>query len=182
SGVERAVVRRPLPGPPRTRRPPLPAAARRSGRGRGRGAGGVPEAAPRGPAAPRRPQCPGPGAGRRGGAPRACRDRRPSGWWRRWWSVSAPLDETSVASPFRTPEGEVVSADQQRRIWRAFEHLAPRQREVFVLRHVEGWSTQEVADALGVETGSVKRHLFRAVRRLRASLGDSAGEDPVAVI
>jgi RNA polymerase sigma-70 factor, ECF subfamily len=108
----------------------------------------------------------------------ACRDRRRSRWWRRWWSVTAPLDEASVASPFRTPEGEVVSADQQRRIWRAFEHLAPRQREVFVLRHVEGWSTQEVADALGVETGSVKRHLFRAVRRLRASLGDPAGEDP----
>ena len=46
-----------------------------------------------------------------------------------------------------------------------------------MLRHVEGWSTQEVADALGVETGSVKRHLFRAVRRLRVSLGEPAGED-----
>jgi RNA polymerase sigma-70 factor, ECF subfamily len=106
----------------------------------------------------------------------ACRDRRRSRWWRRWWSVSATLDEDSVASSWRTPEGDVVSADQQRRIWRAFERLAPRQREVFVLRHVEGWSTQEVADALGVETGSVKRHLFRAVRRLRAALGDSPGE------
>ncbi len=106
----------------------------------------------------------------------ACRDRRRSRWWRRWWSVSHVLDEDAFASPWRTPEGEVVSADQQRRIWRAFERLAPRQREVFVLRHVEGWSTRDVADALGIETGSVKRHLFRAVRRLRAALAAAREE------
>jgi RNA polymerase sigma-70 factor (ECF subfamily) len=106
----------------------------------------------------------------------ACRDRQRSRWWRRWWSVSLALDEDSVASSWRTPEGEVVSADQQRCIWRAFERLAPRQREVFVLRHVEGWSTREVADALGVETGSVKRHLFRAVRRLRGALAEARQE------
>ena len=103
----------------------------------------------------------------------ACRDRRRSRWWRRWWSVSKVLDEDAVASPWRTPEGEVVSADQQRCIWRAFDRLAPRQREVFVLRHIEGWSTQEVAEALGVETGSVKRHLFRAVRHLRMALTEA---------
>jgi RNA polymerase sigma-70 factor (ECF subfamily) len=89
------------------------------------------------------------------------------------WSVSAVLDEETIASTWRTPEGEVVSADQQRRIWRAFEQLAPRQREVFVLRHVEGWSTREVADAIGVETGSVKRHLFRAIRHLRTALEEA---------
>jgi len=101
----------------------------------------------------------------------ACRDRQRSRWWRRWWRGSDELNEERIASAWRTPEGEVVGADQQRRIWRAFERLAPRQREVFVLRHVEGWSTREVADALGLETGSVKRHLFRAVRHLRAALG-----------
>jgi RNA polymerase sigma-70 factor (ECF subfamily) len=104
----------------------------------------------------------------------ACRDRRRSRWWRRWWTVAGTLDEETVASTWRTPEGEVVSADQQRRIWRAFEQLAPRQREVFVLRHVEGWSTREVAEAIGVETGSVKRHLFRAIRHLRTALGEAS--------
>ena len=64
-------------------------------------------------------------------------------------------------------------ADQQRRIWRAFEQLAPRQREVFVLRHVEGWSTREGAEGMGVETGSVRRDLFRAIRHLRTALGEA---------
>jgi RNA polymerase sigma-70 factor, ECF subfamily len=104
----------------------------------------------------------------------ACRDRRRSRWWRRVWSTSAELDEETIASTWRTPEGEVVGAEQQRRIWHAFEQLAPRQREVFVLRHVEGWSTREVAHAIGVETGSVKRHLFRAIRHLRSALGEES--------
>ena len=104
----------------------------------------------------------------------ACRDRRRSRWWRRWWTAATVLNEEFIASGWRTPEGEVVGADQQRRIWRAFEQLAPRQREVFVLRHVEGWSTREVADAIGVETGSVKRHLFRAIRHLRTVLGEES--------
>jgi len=40
------------------------------------------------------------------------------------------------------------------------------------LRYLEGWSTDEVASILGLTNSSVKQHLFRAVRRLRKSLGD----------
>jgi RNA polymerase sigma factor (sigma-70 family) len=49
--------------------------------------------------------------------------------------------------------------------------LPARQQEVFVLRHVEEWSTDEVARALEITPGSVKRHLFRAIRHLRVALG-----------
>jgi DNA-directed RNA polymerase specialized sigma24 family protein len=42
---------------------------------------------------------------------------------------------------------------------------------VFVLRYVEGWSDHQVATMLGVTPGSVKQHLFRAVRHLRNALG-----------
>jgi RNA polymerase sigma-70 factor (ECF subfamily) len=45
--------------------------------------------------------------------------------------------------------------------------LSARQREVFVLREIEGWSTEEVASTLGVSDGTVKRHLFRALLHLR---------------
>jgi len=41
-----------------------------------------------------------------------------------------------------------------------------------VLRHVDEWSTEEVAEMLGITTGSVKRYLFRAARHLRRILGD----------
>jgi DNA-directed RNA polymerase specialized sigma24 family protein len=42
-----------------------------------------------------------------------------------------------------------------------------------VLRHVEDWSGPEIAAALGLSAGTVKRHLFRAVHRMRAILGDA---------
>ncbi len=71
-----------------------------------------------------------------------------------------------------TPERAALDAVGRERIGRVFRQLPARQREAVVLRYVEGWSTREVADELGVTTGSVKRHLFRAVQRLRAALGD----------
>jgi RNA polymerase sigma-70 factor (ECF subfamily) len=64
-------------------------------------------------------------------------------------------------------------AETRRRIWIAFRALPRRQQEVFALRHIEEQSTLAVAEALGLNPGSVKRHLFRAVRALRRSLGDA---------
>ena len=71
-----------------------------------------------------------------------------------------------------TPEDALLSRETERRIWRAFQQLSARQREVFALRYVDEWSTDEVAQMLGISTGSVKRYLFRAVHQLRGVLGE----------
>jgi len=55
-------------------------------------------------------------------------------------------------------------------VWEEFRRLSARQQEVFTLRQLEGWSTEEVAASLGLSPGSVKRHLYRAVHGLRAAL------------
>jgi len=44
---------------------------------------------------------------------------------------------------------------------------------VFALRYIEEQSTSDVALALGLSQGSVKRHLFRALRHLRGALEDA---------
>ena len=62
--------------------------------------------------------------------------------------------------------------ETRQRLWRAFRALSARQREVFVLRFIEELPTAQVAATLGLGEGSVKRHLFRAIRRLRVALGD----------
>ena len=51
---------------------------------------------------------------------------------------------------------------------RALAGLPLRQRQVIVLRHVSDLPEQEVADLLGISTGAVKRHLHRALQRLRS--------------
>jgi len=100
----------------------------------------------------------------------ACRDRRRSAWWRRLRDAGVPLHEDQLTAPGVGPEDALLAAETRRRIWAAFRRLSRRQQEVFALRHVEGFSTAEVAETLDVSAGSAKRHLFRAVQRLRAAL------------
>ena len=102
----------------------------------------------------------------------ACRDRRRSGWWKWWRGASEEYREANFPISSRTPEQALLSRETQGRIWRAFQELSARQQEVFALRYVDEWSTEEVAEMLGITTGSVKRYLFRAVRHLRRVLGD----------
>lgn len=102
----------------------------------------------------------------------ACRDRRRSGWWKLWRDANEEYEEASHPSSDRTPEEALLGRETQGRIWRAFQRLSARQREVFVLRYVDEWSTAEVAEMLGLTTGSVKRYLFRAVHHLRRVLGE----------
>src|SRR4029077_16841894 len=70
------------------------------------------------------------------------------------------------------PSEALVSEETRRRIWAAFRELPRRQQEVFVLRYIDDQSTPDVAQTLGLSAGSVKRHLFRAVRHMRRTLGD----------
>ena len=100
-----------------------------------------------------------------------CRDRRRAGWWH-WWRLRGEvIEEAKVADHEPTPERAALSQEAGERIWKVFRRLSRRQREVIVLRHLEGCSTKEAAAALGLTVGSVKRHLFRGVQQLRKELG-----------
>ena len=103
----------------------------------------------------------------------ACHDRRRAGGWMRFRLWSSPVDAVPLATEMLGPGDAAISADTRRRIWEAFRALPRRQREVFALRYIEERSTPDVAAALGLSPGSVKRHLYRAVRHLRRALGDA---------
>jgi len=100
----------------------------------------------------------------------ACRDRRRSAWWRRFRSDDYVLREDDLISSAAGPEDAAIAGEVRRRVWAAFRQLSRRQQEVFALRHVEDLSTADVAETLGMSEGSAKRHLFRAVHRLRLAL------------
>ena len=53
---------------------------------------------------------------------------------------------------------------------RAMAHLKPRERELLWLAYANGSSHREIAECLGLRTGSVKLLLFRARRRLAGLL------------
>lgn len=68
--------------------------------------------------------------------------------------------------------GQVRAREIDGRIRRALAVLSESQRTAFVLRHYEGLPLNDIADALGCTVGSVKVHLFRAMKKLQKELGD----------
>ena len=80
-----------------------------------------------------------------------------------WWAVY----------PQAWPEVDVGSELDERlgrRLHDALGELSPAQREIVLLRDVEGWSAEEVSDALQLSAGNVRTLLHRARSRLRAAL------------
>jgi RNA polymerase sigma-70 factor (ECF subfamily) len=91
---------------------------------------------------------------------------------RRWravrerWSGGSEEDLADPSAPAPSDPG------LRRRIADALGRLTRRQREAFVLVHMEGFTVREAAAFLGKPTGTVKSHLHRALRGLRAELAD----------
>lgn len=55
---------------------------------------------------------------------------------------------------------------------RALEELPEEYREPLVLQVIGGYSTEEIADQLGIKAGAVMTRLFRARKKLREMLGE----------
>ncbi len=79
--------------------------------------------------------------------------------------AEAPSDEPPPAR--RLEIDETMTALQ-----RAVGELPRRQQQVFLLRTLEGLDVAQTAKAMGCSEGSVKTHYFRALRTLRAHLGE----------
>jgi len=75
-----------------------------------------------------------------------------------------------VASAGASPEQVLLVREDVRAVWDVANQLSQQQRAVFLLRFVEEMELSEIACALGLQVGSVKTHLFRAVQRVRSQL------------
>ena len=84
-------------------------------------------------------------------------------------SEGAPVEPSVIGT-----EDSVHANEIDGRIRASLVALSPMQRTVFVLRHFEGYSLAEIAEAKNCTVGSVKVHLFRAMKKLRKELNDFA--------
>jgi RNA polymerase sigma-70 factor (ECF subfamily) len=77
-------------------------------------------------------------------------------------------DDRAMANPGRELDRKVMSQS----IHDALDKLTPRERTVFELKHYQGLKLRTIGDMLSTTEETAKNTLFRATRKLRASLAE----------
>jgi RNA polymerase sigma-70 factor (ECF subfamily) len=113
-----------------------------------------------------------------------CLDRRKARVRRDRWLV--PADETgghasahdraalassTMGTGASDPEARLLARERRARMTAAIDRLEGRQRTVFMLCHYGDCTPREVGAMIGLNESTVRVHLFRAARKLRALLG-----------
>jgi RNA polymerase sigma-70 factor (ECF subfamily) len=109
-----------------------------------------------------------------------CLDRLRSRSWKIWRRRPSHDDETIILGNTReaapSAESRAFAGEIGARLQAAIGELSERQRAVFLLRHYEDRKLDEIAEILGLDIGTVKAHMARAVAKLRTQLQDLYGE------
>jgi RNA polymerase sigma-70 factor, ECF subfamily len=90
-------------------------------------------------------------------------------------SLEDLTEEPTLAAAHGEAENGFHKKILAERVLSALGELTEQQRLIFLLKHREGMTCQEIADASGCSVGSVKKSLFRSLEKLRASFGIGAG-------
>lgn len=72
------------------------------------------------------------------------------------------------------PAQLMIQKEGERLAQQAVSRLRPSYRAVYVLRHIQGLSLNEIAEVLRVPLGTVKTRLFRARNELATALEELA--------
>jgi RNA polymerase sigma-70 factor (ECF subfamily) len=80
--------------------------------------------------------------------------------------VIEPVDERPDA------ERQLMAHQLRAAIIRAERSLSSQQKIIFRLRHYENHSLEEIAELLGLRSGTVRAHLFRAIHKVRRELAE----------
>jgi RNA polymerase sigma-70 factor (ECF subfamily) len=81
-----------------------------------------------------------------------------------------PGDGFEAVSPEPSPEAVLIVRQEHRRVVDALSALPPIQRDILLLREVEGLSYKEIAEITGTTMGTVMSRLSRARAELRRAL------------
>lgn len=89
---------------------------------------------------------------------------------------AAAIDPSLTERP-ETPDRSLERRQDQERVYRALEHLAPKKRIVLYLHEIEGLDLKEIAYLVDSNPVTVRTRLFYARREFyRVIAGDASGE------
>ena len=82
-------------------------------------------------------------------------------------SRRATRAESGLAAPAGVEHGV---SEAHLDLWRSIGRLSPDDAELIVLKHIEGWTYEELSQALDIPRGTVMSRLYAARQRLQAWL------------
>jgi RNA polymerase sigma-70 factor, ECF subfamily len=88
----------------------------------------------------------------------------------------ADVMEATISAPQPTPEHLAYAGELQRLLEAAVDRLPDAYRAVFMLRDIEGLSTTETGEGLGLGDEAVKTRLHRARAMVRRAVASRLGE------
>ena len=88
----------------------------------------------------------------------------------RFFGPDSPHPGAWAAPPVAWPQEKLLESETLGVIEMAIDGLPEAQRDVILLRDVDGWTPMEVSDALGITDGNQRVLLHRARSRVRAAL------------
>jgi len=80
------------------------------------------------------------------------------------------IEDTAGASPDMNSERSLHNRIMAEKVMQALSELTPPQRLIFLLKHHEGMTYEEIAKEIGCSTGAAKKSVHRAVAKLRQHL------------
>jgi RNA polymerase sigma-70 factor (ECF subfamily) len=81
--------------------------------------------------------------------------------------LASPEPEETIPSVSSHSERSVHNGLVMQKILHLLQGVPERQRIMFLMKHQEGMTCEEIAEVMGTSVGTVKKTLFRVVDRLR---------------
>jgi RNA polymerase sigma-70 factor (ECF subfamily) len=95
--------------------------------------------------------------------------------WRGQVDNSPAIEEHAGENDERSGATAIETTLQNRliveKVMQALSDVTPQQRLIFLLKHQEGMTYEEISKEIGCSTGAVKKSVSRTVTRLRQQLG-----------
>jgi RNA polymerase sigma-70 factor (ECF subfamily) len=88
------------------------------------------------------------------------------------------LDEEHLIEDSPGPSGILAEQQESERVRQALRLLTPEQRQVLILKFLEGWSSAEIAQSMEKSIGAVKALQHRGVASLQRILIDGQNPSP----
>jgi RNA polymerase sigma-70 factor, ECF subfamily len=99
--------------------------------------------------------------------------------WAFWRNLTRTdrIDAIYAMDPQRSQEQALIDTELVRAVHSAVDVLPERQRTAFLLRFVEDMPLETIADVMGLEVGTIKSHLHRAVDAVKRACGKHRSQD-----